>query len=489
MTYRTRTLLKVSVGLVMVGVMALFAYFGMYRQEKNSKREKQEAKLALNLMKEKVVKVELVTPKSPPCVVERRAPDNTGLPTWHMLAPVETEADSITINSLLGVLERMDAERRIDIPEDDPLEKFGLAKPRLRWIVFLEDGSKKELMVGKRSQFDNQLYVMVAGQGKVLLVKGYLEESLMKTTFDLRQKRLLRFESSRVKGIVISKSGGESRKRGEIELLKRNGRWMIVKPLKARADEKEVQKIINDLENVRAKAFPSGDAGLSPYGLEPPLLRVTVEMDKSKKDKAAGSFDLEMGYGTLKSNKEMVFARLSNPPGPLARISTYHLHVLDTGVEHLRFRKLLDLDISDVARIKIDGKGGLRVLERSDAINDEDGHTEKNGRDYTWSFVSPVAKPAKTYKVQSVLSALSKLKATRIGPEADEKSLKKHGLDSPEETVTLFDEDGKVLGSLKIASSGKDGTWVLGDARKNICLVPSGTFSSLLSELTSLPTD
>lgn len=481
MTFRSHTLIKVSVGLVMMGALALFAYFGMYRQERTSHRKEMEAKLALDLVKENVTSVELVRGKSH-TLIEKRGKDNNRLPAWHMLTPVDAPADSIAINSLLGVLERMDAERRIDVSKAGPLEKFGLAKPRLKWILHLQDGKKIELMVGKDSPFDGQLYAMLAGSKNILLLKGYLEKSLDKKSFDLREKHLLHIDPASVKGLVLQRAKGGSGASGRIELIRKEGRWKIQKPLEDRADEKEVQKIINVLDNLRARSFPKAKSGKTLYGLQPPELSVTIVMDDRR-------IEVHMGMGTVKSNKDKAFAMVSDPLGPVAQIGTYQLRLLEKGVQDLRFRNLMDMDTAKVARIKIEGEDGLLVLERSVGAGREDGKTEGKSPEYTWSLVSPVAKAAKTYKVQSLLAALAKLKATRLGPLPNEKSLKSKGLDLPQKTVTLFDEKGDLLGSLKIAPLGKDGTWVLGDARQNLCLAPSHNLSTILLSMGELAED
>ncbi len=480
MTYRARTLVKVSAGLVLVGSLALFAYFGMYRQQKTARLDQMKAKLALDLEKEKVTKIEMVKGQTH-TIVEKRSIDANQLPVWHMLEPVDAPADSITINSLLGVLERMDAEDRVEVSDADSLEKFGLSKPRVKWILFLEGGKKKELLIGNKTSFDNQIYSMVTGTSSVMLLKGYLEDSLIKSTFDLREKHLFRLDASRVKGLIIQKPGN-SAKNQRIELARKDGKWKIVAPLTDRADDKEVQKILNALANLRAKAFPASHAGLGAYGLDPPSLKIFLVMIDDTQ------VDIDMGFGTLKSNKEMVFARIAKPLGPVAKISSYLFAVANKGVQDLIFRNLLDLDFSKVARIKIDGKEGLLVLERSQTDRGE-GKKKEKSTEYTWSLVSPVAKPAKKYKVQAMLSSLAKLKATRLGPVANEKNLKSTGLDLPQKTVTLFDENGGVLGSLKIAPVGKDSTWVLGNARHNLCLVSSHNISTILLGMGELAED
>ena len=76
-------------------------------------------------------------------------------------------------------------------------------------------------MISFDSLFSNLLYVQRHCSGDVYVVNGYLETSLAKREFDLRNKKLIQFEQAEVNKVVLFYD------RERIEAVKKEAEWFL----------------------------------------------------------------------------------------------------------------------------------------------------------------------------------------------------------------------------------------------------------------------
>lgn len=472
MTYRTRTLIKAAFWLLAITALCLAAYFGVYEAGKNERRAEQEAREVLHFDKEKVNHLVLENGEER-TVVEKAGRDDKDLPAWRLVEPVQDAGDGTSINGLLGVVERLESERVIAGEEREPLPVYGLDRPRGKIVLTTEDGRSHTLLVGKQSAFDNRLYVQRGGDEDVLLVKGFVEKSLLKNTFDLRRKELVHIEKQQVRRLALAGAGER------IELQKQGEAWSVTAPLQDRADSSEVDRLLNTVSNLRASAFPAGERlGLEIYGLEPPA--VTVELFLGP-DLARQI--VVLGRGTIKPNLGKVFARLQ-PSGPVAEVREYQLKNLQKTPFDFRAKAPLEFDSKQVFKIKSASDQQLMVLEKQLEPPAEDEKKPKAIEN--WVLVSPRAAKAKNYKVNSFLSGLFGLKAVRFAGDKQKVDLGTFGLDRPARTISLYDREDRELGALKIGKTTPEGTYVIGSARPQVCLVDSKKVESFPQDVKDL---
>jgi hypothetical protein len=460
MTYRTRTLMKAAFGLLSISALCLAVYFGVYKVQQDEGRAGLEAREVLRFDKEKVIRIVLEKDGERTTAV-RTGRDEKDLSVWGLVEPVKDEGDNITINSLLGVLDRLESERVIDGKEREPLPVYGLDPPQGKIVLTTQDDQSYTLLVGKKSAFDNRLYVQREGDDDVLLVNGNMENSLLKKTFDLRRKELIRFEKSQVRQLTLAGGGVKT------ELKKEGEDWKIVAPLEDRADRSEVDRVLNTLSNLRAVAFPAGEKlGLESYGLLLPS--ITVEMFLGPDLTRRAVF---LGTGPLKSNQGKTFARL-DPSGPVAEVREYQLKNLQKSPFDFQAKAPLEFDTKKVFKIKSASDKELLVLEKEEEEQPaEEGKKPRTAE--TWSLVSPRSAKAMNYKVNSFLTGLSGLKAVKFVGDKQKVNLGTFELDKPARTITLYDREDRELGILKVGKSTPEGTYVSGTARPQVCLVDS----------------
>ena len=89
----------------------------------------------------------------------------------------------------------------------------------------------KRLQIGKKTPTGGDLYARVEGQPRVFLISAYLEDSLNKTPFDLRDKTVLKFERDGADTLTLEVTGSPT-----LSFAKKGTDWRFTKPYDAKAD-------------------------------------------------------------------------------------------------------------------------------------------------------------------------------------------------------------------------------------------------------------
>jgi hypothetical protein len=470
MSYRTRTLLTASIGLLVLAGLSAYAYFGLYKADKRGRRQAVNAQLVFDVFdKQTVQKVTLLRGASR-SVVERTGLDGQDLPVWRLVEPLKDQADGLTLNAFLGVVERLASQRRIPLEQAHPLGEYGLDPARVRWLIEPEQGPPIGLLIGDKNPFDNSLYVMREGAAEIGLVDASLEAALVKSRFDLREKALVFVEPAHMAQLVVERRSGTGIAR--IELHRRGGKWFLNGPGAGLADQQNVARLIATLRNLRALSFAPEDSS-STYGLAPPALKVEIRMGSGSKTQLVW-----FGRQAQAGEPARVYAQRVAPAGPVCEIRAYQLETLEQPLFTYLFKAPMDFERERVAKIKIASDETLVVLERRQVEPVP-----------SWSLVSPVASPVASYRVNAILTGLHELRALRLGPEPTRSAFSELGLASPRRTVQIFDENDNELSVLKLGRVASDGTWVQGAALAGACLVDTGALETLTADLAALLTD
>src|SRR5439155_11193632 len=183
------------------------------------------------------------------------------------------------------------------------LKDYGLAAPRIE-IAFKTDADKTlahTLLIGEKSPTGADLFAERQGQKRVFLIPAYQESSFNRSTFDLRDKTVLKFERDKVDGIEVS-AGGKP-----LQLAKEGGDWKLAKPLQVRADFGAVEGLIGRLQTLQMKSIVASDpsaADLKKYGLDKPAEAVNLSMASARASLVIGG----------KADDNTVYARDMSKP-------------------------------------------------------------------------------------------------------------------------------------------------------------------------------
>ena len=173
---------------------------------------------------------------------------------WEISKPEALPTDSGEVGSLLSTLDTLEIQRVIDEHPANPAD-FGLAPARFS-VAFKVAGepAMKRLEIGRKTPTGGDLYARVEGQPKVFLVSAYLEDSLNKTPFGLRDKSALKFDREAADALTLEVTGSPT-----LSFARKGQDWRFTKPYDAKADFGIVDGVVSKLSSARMTAIETPD--------------------------------------------------------------------------------------------------------------------------------------------------------------------------------------------------------------------------------------
>lgn len=350
---------------------------------------------------------------------------------WTVVAPMATPASETEASSLASALSALEIERVVDENPAD-VKDYGLEMPRLE-IDFKANGGKASgrLLVGAKTPTGASMYARRNDEKRVFLVAEYQNSSLNKSTFDLRDKSVIKIDREKVDGVEVAVGAA----RQPLQFAKAGGEWKLVKPLEARADSGLVEALVGSVQTAQMKSVAADNAtpaDLKKYGLERPEVTVTAHL---------GSARAALAFGG-KAGPDTVYARDTSKPVVVTVDST----LADTarkGADDYRRKDVFDFRAFNATRVEFTRSGQPLILERVKGKSEEVPDA--------WRRVSPTPADADKSKVESLLAGLADIRATAFVP-----STAKTGLDSPALTVRVAFDDGKKEERVSFGKSGAD---------------------------------
>jgi hypothetical protein len=348
---------------------------------------------------------------------------------WQVTQPMTAKADESEVSGITSALGQMEVVRVI---EENPasLNDYGLSNPRIQ-IDFKGAGDKdyRKLLVGDKTPTGSDLFAKRNDEKKVFLIAATQETSLNRTTFDLREKAVLKFDREKVDGIDVT-AGGKA-----LAVAKEGGDWKLTKPVQTRADFGSVEGLVGRLGSVQMKSIVTENptpADLKKYGLDKP--EATVNLN-------AGSARATLLMGG-KAADNTVYARDASKQ-TVVTVESALLDDLKKGADDYRRKDIFEFRPFNANRIEMARNGQAVVLERVKGKGE-------NAPD-TWRRVSPTAADVDREKSDGLLSKLSNIRAASFVDAAA-----KTGLDKPALTVTVKFDDGKREEKVTFGQNGSD---------------------------------
>lgn len=307
--------------------------------------------------------------------------------TWKLVEPLATDADGSQVSSLVDSLTSLELNRQVD-PKATDLAQYGLASPKADITFTAKGGVKGRVRLGDQTPTGTDLYAVKDDDSRVFLVSTFAETNLMRSAFDLRDKRVLRFERDKVDGLEIATPGGR------FALTRTDSEWRLAAPATARGDYGAIEGLLTRLSTTMMSGIEATDASvLAKYGLDTPVTTVVVK---------AGSASATLAVGTSADGK--AFAR------DLARAMVFTIDAafateLQKGAGEYRKKELFDLRAFSAQQI---------VLTRgTDTITfQKKTGTGENAAD-TWTASGPAGAAAREVKAGLMEEAVTKLAGLR----------------------------------------------------------------------------
>jgi hypothetical protein len=352
---------------------------------------------------------------------------------WKLSGPGDASAETTEVNKLVPLLAHLHCERYQALDAKD-MAPFGLDKPESTMTLkFHQPGkpgtAEHVLEIGKPVGTRGDHYARVDNSSRVFVLATPSVQTLTRGFLDLVDRQVLKFDPTSAQAFKRSDAAGA------LEIVRREDRWVITKPVEEAADEKELETLWKTLGNLRAvRVAALSPTELKEYGLDAPLATITLDLSPDQKP---NQLVLKIGKPVAEATGEH-FAQVVGHPAVV---------VLPAGV--IRTLRAAPLAFRDRVLTKLPGFDTLR-LER-----DRRKATFALGKD-SWMLTEPLRAEANTTLLDDFLTALSSLHADELvqdKPTADD--LKKYGLDSPLVRYQVLDK-GKELLDLQVGGVEKN---------------------------------
>lgn len=254
---------------------------------------------------------------------------------WQLTAPKALSADQTSVGSMVSTLSTLTAERLIE-EKATSLGDYGLADPAVEVDVTEKDNKTQKLFLGNNTPSGNAVYVALAGDPRVFTLASYAKTSLDKGEKDLRDRRMLTFDSDKLSRLELTA------KKETIEFGRNKDQWQIVKPKPLRADDSKVQELIRQLSD--AKMDLSGTADDQKKAAAAFASGTAVAAAKVTDNSGTQVLD-------VRKNKDDYYAKSSAVEG-VYKVASDLGREMDKSVDDFRTKKLLDFGFADPDKIE-----------------------------------------------------------------------------------------------------------------------------------------
>ena len=227
--------LRSTIALVVV-LAGLGAYIYFVTWKKSAEPLSKQDKVFAGVQTDKIDELKVTSDKGDVTTLKK---DNGN---WQLVAPVTARADEAEASGIANAVGQVEIVRVIDENPSD-LKGYGLDMPRVE-VDFKAAGDKdyRRLLIGEKSPTGADLFARRNDEKKVFLIPASQETTLNRSTFELRDKTLLKFERDKVDGVEMN-AGGKT-----VQLAKDGAEWKITQPLQVRADYGAVEGLIGKLQ-------------------------------------------------------------------------------------------------------------------------------------------------------------------------------------------------------------------------------------------------
>lgn len=340
----------ILIGAVLLAVLSGGVYWSIKHSEEQDKKSAQGAPKELAIGEGEIQQLEIKRRGDETVVVKRIAGMN-----WDIVSPVQLHADVDTVNGILQVLGGLTPESLIE-DKISNWEPFGLKDPTIEVTATLKDGKKHLIAVGDDLPAGGSMYVRANNDTKLYSVAGYQRSSLAKGWRDLRDRRLMPFESEKLSRLEMVK-GGTTIEFGRIQ----NNEWQIVKPKPYRADSLKVDEMSRRLRDARldpAQSEADEKSTLAKFNAASPFVTIRAT-DPS------GNTQLEVRKARDTDKTEDVYYAKSASVSGAHKLNSELGQILEKKLDDFRNRKLFDFGFNDPSKIEYTQNGKTRSFGRN----------------------------------------------------------------------------------------------------------------------------
>lgn len=328
---------------------------------------------------------------------------------WQIISPKPLTADQDAVSSVLSTLSPLNSDRVVEEKATD-LSQYGLAQPSIQVSITEKNKKSEALLFGDDTPAGYGVYAALAGDPRVFIIASYHKSSLDKSSNDLRDKRLLHFDSEKLSRIELTA------KKETIEFGRSKDQWQVLKPKPLRADQSAVEDLVRSLRDAKMEVTASDDEKKSASAFNSGTPVATVKLTD-----VSGTQGLQ-----IRKSKEGYYAKSTAVAG-IYKVASSVGTATDKSLDDFRNKKLFDFGFVDPDKIEVhDGAKGYFLTH--------------SGSDW-WSNGTKMDEGT----VSTLVGAMRDLSATRF-PE--------NGFTTPSIDLTVTTDSGKRIEKVLIAKNG-----------------------------------
>jgi hypothetical protein len=333
--------------LVLIGLSGALWWSNKQEAEKVSKPAADAPPKVLEIPQDQINKIEIRRMGAEPVVLSKGA-------AWTLTAPKALATDADAVNAIVSTLAVLTSERLVDEKAAD-FGPYGLKSPILTVVASRKDGKSHALHLGDDAPSGSSTYARVEGEQRLFLVPSSTKAGLEKTWRDLRDKRLLTFDSEKLTRVEL----------GAIEFGKNNANaWTILKPKALRADNFAAEELVRKLKDAKMEVtndteaeakWPAAFAAGTPVG----IAKVTDNNGTQQIEVRMGK---EKDYYAKSSAVEGIFKTTAEVGEGLAK-----------KLDDFRNKKLFEFGFNTPDRVEVKQDGATYVFTKAGADWKRDG--------------------------------------------------------------------------------------------------------------------
>jgi hypothetical protein len=360
---------------------------------------------------------------------------------WQIVEPSPGPVDETEVSGLVSNLGTVEVSRTVDQDPKD-LTKYGLVKPRIDVQFTAGDKTVHQLQIGSKTVTGGDLYARLGNEKKIILIPAYLESTFDRTTFQLRDKSILKFDRDKVDHVDVTSSAGA------LKFTKQGEAWKMTAPVAARTDSAAVDTLIGRLATGQMKSLKTPDAApadLAQYGLNKPTVEVNLVAGSARSGLLIGSA-VDSGDTYAKdASRPMIFVVEKGINDDIKKSAADY-----------RSKDVFDARAFTTTHLDVTRGGATTVFEKTKVTEKDEKGKDKPPAD-KWTQTQPApAKPLDASKIEDVVGKITGLRADSFVDKLPA------GAAEVLTVNTKFD-DGKKSEKVVISKAGEDYYAVRGD--------------------------
>jgi hypothetical protein len=303
-------------------------------------------------------------------------------------------------------------------------------------VAFKAGGTQQRLQIGQKTPSGTDVYARIGDQKKVFLISSFLESTFNRSSFDLRDKAVLKLDREKIDSLAVTAGR-------DLRFAKVNGEWSLKAPIEGRAEFSAVDGLVSRLAGLQMKSIVPDPAAPQKYGLQKPAATVQIGSGSSQATLVLGGSAAE----------ETVYARdLARPA--VFTVEASLLEELKKDPSEYRQKDVFDARAFNTSRIEIQHKGQSSTFEKSTSKDKDGKEVEK------WKQSAPTARDVETAKVEAVISAATAARATSFAPANAKIDIAKPELsvslkyDGDKEERVTFVREGTTIYAVRAGAPG-----------------------------------